>query len=201
MVDTTPTKKKKPNCCQAKVWELIYNGHIDADRIFKHIREAKHGCYKAFVKWHNGLNPNEEHKGPHTHVALILRDKPKIRNSIKYFTIPPHKPKVGEVGPTLEPVVPKLQAPIGRASNKSVLGKMTMYVEYLVDGHDNGTIKDSWGFKYDYELLSCTTTVGKVLLYFSRGLTWGDIWAQSTWDERGALAKSKKSALSAWREH
>lgn len=177
-------KKSSDGTCQARSWEIVFDCHIKGDLILDQIRQKTYGLYKGFVKWHNI-------GGPHTHVGVMLREKPKIRNSIKYFTV-----NVGDLGD----ISPKLQKPLGKG-NTSPLKKLATYVEYLTDGHDNGHFEDTWNYKFDYELDRIKTTVGRVLCLFQRGQTWEEIWIAASWDERAELAKNKKAALSAWREH
>lgn len=172
---------KIKNTIQSKILEIIYNEHIDGKIILEQLKNKKYGVYKAFVKWHmNGTN--------HTHVAVILRDKPKLSittNSHKaYFII-----KVGEVGDKIVKIIPHLVKPIG-IGNTSPMKKMATYLDYLTDGHDNDHFKDTWNYKLDYELLKTKSVIGKCTLLMSRGQTIEQIYKDADWDFRADISIS-----------
>lgn len=167
---------------QGKALEVVFNDHHDGDAILAHYRTLTYGLYKGFVKWH------KEGK-PHTHVGLILRDKPDISDVYSYFT-------VNIDGVELKPNLVKR---LGKGNGKP-LNKLSKYVSYLTDGHDNGTYKDTWNYKYDHEVDICSTVVGRALCCMARGDTYEDMFKAASWDERGELAAAKKKILSAWRE-
>lgn len=151
----------------AKAVEAIYPGHVDAERIFSHFRSATHGLYKAFVKWHNG----DKDTPPHTHVGLILHEKPHLlmkgHEHRKYFDLP----KVGDVGDISSTQVQAL----GKG-NSSTVKKLTRYVRYLTDGHDNGRWKDTWNYKFDYRIESAKDWTVKAFVYMKRGKTFSQVF-------------------------
>lgn len=151
-----------------------------------HIAKQTFGIYKAFVKWHRK-------DGDHTHVAVILREKPKLRHPYEYFTL-----KVGDLGDKTE-LKPSLVKPLGKGNSKPIK-KLSKYVAYLVDGHDNGQYEDTWNYKYDHELINCATTVGRALCLMSRDYTYEQIYKDACWDERAKLSDKRKNILSAWRQ-
>lgn len=166
---------------QSKAVEVIFDGHIPGNVLIDTYTKLKFGVYKMFVKWHTD-------KKPHTHVGLVLREKPKltVTQLYNYF-------KVGEVEP-------KNVAPLGKG-NTAPLKKLIRYCSYLVDGHDNGRFKDTWNYKFDFELEQCTNQISKTLLLMSRGQDWDSIFMSEDWNGRAALALSKKPILAAWREY
>ena len=167
---------------KARALEVVYEGHLIGRQLLESLRKKKYGVYKAFVKWHNGENGDE----PHTHLAVILREKPE-KLTIKdqahktYFSF-----QVGDVG---DVKVPTLVKPLG-SGNTSPLKKLGVYVSYLVDGHDNGTFKDTWNYKYDYELDRCKND-GRLLCLLSRGLTLDEILGAADWNFRAYYFKNK----------
>lgn len=167
----------------ARAIEVVFNGHLDGDQVLNQIREKQYGLYKAFVKWHK----NDKN---HTHIGLILREKPRLSNPYDYFSI-----KVGEVG-----AKPNLVKALGKGNSKPIK-KLAAYVAYLCDGHDNGTYEDTWNYKYDYELESISDIVGKAMCLMSRGQSFEQIYTEANWDTRAKLALKKKQILSAWRIH
>ena len=168
---------------QAKSIELIFDGHVNAQHILDYIREQTFGLYKGFVKWHIGTPDAIKN---HTHVAIILREKPNILDAYKYFTIP----KVG----TLGSFRPHLVSTLGKGNGKPIK-KLNKYVSYLVDGHDNGTYKDTWNYKYDHELDSCKDIVSHALCLMLRGHTYNEIYKSSNWDIRSKLTLNQKKIL------
>lgn len=197
-------RKKKQLMIKARALEVIYDRHVPGSIILKQLRgktgTCNHGLYKAYVKWHNGTtDEDEEYPEPHTHVGLILRDKPQFdisKNKHKeYFTIK----ILGDDG-IEEQLVPRLVKPLGKG-NKSPLKKLKVYCAYLTDGHDNGRFEDVWNYKYDYELESCGSFSGRVLCLMSRGEAFDDIYHGASWDDRVLLSSQKKKILTAWREY
>lgn len=167
--------KKKKYTLQSKIIEIVYDQHIQGDLILKQLQKKKFGLYKGFVKWHF----NDK---PHTHVAVILRDKPKFnikeKQHKRYFVI-----EVGEVGA----VVPHLVKAIG-IGNTSPMKKMATYLDYLTDGHDNGHFVDTWNYKLDYELLKTKSVIGKCTLLMSRGQSIDEIYKDADWDFRAQIS-------------
>lgn len=153
---------------RAKAVEVIYPGHVNAERIFSHLRSAKYGLYKAFVKWHNG----DKEQPPHTHVGLILRDTPRLDMAghayRKYFDLP-EVVEVVAISPS------EVQA-LGKG-NSSPLKKLARYVRYITDGHDNGRWKDSWNYKYDYRIECAKDWTVKAYIYMQRGKTFDEIFS------------------------
>lgn len=178
---------------RARAIEVVFDEHISGADLIKHYREnIKHGLYKAFVKWHNGNEDDDDEADgeshPHTHVALILREKPRYEfDKLK---------SIFAFGTT----EPKLVNPLGRG-NLSPLKKLTQYVKYLTDGHDNGHFNDSWHYKFDYELESCKNDA-KILVLLSRGKTIREIINESDWNFRAYYMKNKAvldKMVSNWR--
>lgn len=163
---------------QARAVEVVFDGHLNGDEILLHYKKTiRYGLYKGFVKWHNGNEDDDEDVAAHTHVALILREKPKIDyKKLRSFF------KVGEVEP-------KLVNPMGKG-NSSPLTKLGVYVSYLTDGHDNGLYEDTWNYKYDHELDLCKND-GKILCLLGRGLTLKQIINQGDWNFRAYCMKHK----------
>lgn len=180
--------KVQKNKIKAQALEVIFDTHLDGKELLKELRKKKWGVYKAFVKLHDG---DEDLPRPHTHLAVILGAKPEnltISDNAhkRYFMF--------------QGITPLLVKPLGKG-NTSPLKKLKRYVDYLVDGHDNGTFKDTWNYKYDHELLACKGTVSKGLLLLSRGQTFDQIYTLANWNFRADLALSKKKILLAYREH
>lgn len=162
--ERSKTKNNRIKHFQAKAIELVYDTHVNFNTIIEGLKQKKYGVYKAFAKYH--INDKN-----HTHIAVILREKPKIPfDKLKLHF------KVGEVGPDMVQALGK--------GNTSPMKKMKAYVDYLTDGHDNGRFKDTFNYKYDYELTS-TTKQGQVLVLLSRGLTREEIINQGDWAFRG----------------
>lgn len=153
---------KSDNRLCAQAIEIIFAGHIPGDEILKYYRsQSKNfGLYKGFVKWHHG-DPTEEEEKPHTHVAIVLLEKPQIPwdKRLEFF-------KVSVVGVNH---LPSTVQPLGKGNNSTVK-KLNRYVTYLVDGHDNGKYKDTWNYKYDHEL-ETSKTDGKIIILLNRGWT------------------------------
>lgn len=178
---------------RARVIEVVFDCHIRGDLVLKHYRKnLRQGLYKGFVKWHMGDTDDdgEEHQGAHTHVAIILREKPKfdLKKLKDIF-------KVGEVRPTLV-------NPIGKG-NTSPLKKLAQYVGYLVDGHDNGLYTDTWNYKYDHELMGLKND-GKIMCLLSRGKTIREIIDEGDWDFKAYCMKQKDQIdkmLNNWRKY
>lgn len=179
-VDELLAKDRDRKRFQARAVEIIYNGHIEAEKIFTMLRALKVGLYAAFVKWHNGItNPltDKTAVGRHTHVGVVLREKPRWNfDALKSVF------QVGEVGPNLVNRLGK--------GNRSPLKKLKNYVGYLTDGHDNCRFKDSWNYKFDYELNS-TNLDGKLLCQLARGLLFENIIEKSDWTTRAYVMKHK----------
>lgn len=196
-VESSDSHSEKKFRTQAKALEVVYKGHISGTNILSQIRGFTYGLYKGFVKWHTGVTDDDEGsedsenlEGPHTHVGLILREKPDLKDAYNYFTL-----KVeGSEG-----IRPTLVSPLGKGNAKP-LKKLSNYVAYLCDGHDNGTYDDTWNYKYDHELVSCKSVVAKALCLMSRGATFEEMYKSGSWDLRADLAANKKKILSAWRE-
>lgn len=154
---------------RSKVVEIIFNGHINFDDILSAYSVRNDGVYALFVKWHiNGKN--------HTHIGLIVRSrdpqKIEFQNLKKSFEV--------------AGVEPNLVAPISK-NNQSVKTKLGRYVSYLTDGHDNGKFKDSWNFKFDWEIEQCKTNIGKIMVLHDRGLNWKQIVRFGNRDWEGDL--------------
>lgn len=166
---------------RAKAIELVYTGHIDGQMIIDSLKDNKYGIYKCFVKQHTGICRGKPDKAPHTHVGIILREKPSIHweNRKEFF-------KVGQVG---HESIPNLVEPLGKG-NTSPLKKLDNYVSYMCDGHDNGRYKDTWNYKYDHELSKCNKDA-RVLLLLSRGNTLRQIIDDSDWNFRAYIFKNK----------
>lgn len=177
---TGTVKKQKVNRLQARGIELIFDGHLNGEVILEQFRKVPHGLYKAFVKWHHG-KPDTDLPNPHTHVALILRDKPQIPwdDRFDYF-------KVEVLGVQ---TVPRLCQPLGKGNAKP-LKKMATYVSYLVDGHDNGHYEDTWNYKYDHELIDLKPD-GKILCLLSRGKDLRTIIEEGDWTFKAYCFKHK----------
>lgn len=170
------SKAKETSRFQTRSIEIIFNQHIDGDEILTCYKENQYGLYKGFVKWHHGT-PEDDHKGPHTHVAIILREKPKIcYKKLKEFF------KVGEVRPTLV-------NPMGKG-NTSPLKKLNNYVSYLCDGHDNGHYTDSWNYKYDHEIEGLKND-GLILCLLERGKTLREIVEAGDYNFKAYVFKHK----------
>lgn len=168
---------------QARALEVVYEGHVDGEIILEQLRKRTYGLYKAFVKWH---------KEPvnHTHVALILRDKPKLRiaqprdenvvsphkhyfrvyNKIPVNTLPEGVPPASYVESFVPPIYPHLVTALGSGNGK-LMKKFTNYIAYLTDGHDNGFFEDTWNYKWDHEYCFETTLHDKVFCLYRRGMT------------------------------
>lgn len=176
---------------QARALELIYDGHIPGNIILKQLCKKTYGLHKGFVKWHNGENgiidsdEEEDHVGPHTHVSLILRGKPKLRmegkHHLRYFGIrlaPKSKHLLPEVDAIIDQydntlTLPKLVAPLGKG-NSAPMKKFTTYIDYLTDGHDNGFFEDTWNYKWDHEYEIMKTPQEKVFVKYCRGMSIND---------------------------
>ena len=165
---------------QARALEVVYKGHIIGERILGALQKKTYGLYKAFVKWHSN-----DHA--HTHVGLILREKPKLRDAYGYFTV-----KIAD-----EDVRPTLVASLGKGHGKP-LKKLAKYVGYLTDGHDNGNYKDTWNYKYDHELDSCKTVQVRVLCLMTRGQTFDDVYKSASWDDKYEMSLCQKKIYSAY---
>lgn len=169
---------------RSRALEVVYRGHLGLEAVLDSLRQARYGVYKAFIKWH-------EKPEAHTHVGLILRDKPDLAVATgahkSYFS-------VGGVQPTLV-------KPLGKG-NRNPTKKLSTYVSYLTDGHDNGNMKDTASYKYDHEISSCGKDVAaQILVHLTRDLTWDTIYQQADWKTRLFMADKKKALLNAYREY
>lgn len=183
---------QKQNELRARGIEVIFNGHIDYELIIKSYQTLKFGLYGLFVKWHNGPDGNTFH----THCAVGLRDKPSIPwESRKEFF------RVGQVRPELVQPIGNKASSVQTGNNMSLKKKMITYCKYLTNGHDNGTFEDSWNYKFDYELMSCKTVLGRALLKMIRGITFECLVKSAPWDEKPKLLKCKKQVLENFREY
>lgn len=164
---TSISNKQTRKQFQARAIEIVFNGHILYTDILETYRKLKYGLYKMFVKHHK--DPKD-----HTHIGLILREKPKIEYSklLTYF-------KLGEVG-----LIPTLVQPLGKG-NTNPIKKLVTYVDYLTDGHDNGKFEDSWNYKFDHELSKNKTKQGIVITLLTRGYTREQIIEQGDNDFKG----------------
>lgn len=165
---------KKDNRFQSRAIEVVFDDHLDGQEIINAYLDLGPGLYKCFVKRHNG--PDDAPR-PHTHVGLILRDKPKIAypKLKNYF-------KVGDLEPTLV-------NPLGKG-NTSPLKKLSTYVSYLTDGHDNGHFEETWNYKFDFELVDLKSD-GRILCLLGRGLTIKQIIDEGSWDFKAYCMKHK----------
>lgn len=178
--------RKTDNRFQARAIEIVFDEHLDGNVIIEHYTKTlTAGLYKCFVKWHTGTEGSDT--SSHTHVGLILREKPKFEYHLLKTIF-----KVGEVEP-------HLVNPIGKG-NSSPIKKLTKYCAYCCDGHDNGRFNDYWHYKFDYEYDSQESTVGKVLCLLSRGSNYNDIYTSSAWDFRADMTKNRKAIITAWNE-
>lgn len=171
--------KKEDKRFQARATELVYNGHLQADDIFRMLKKQQYGLHSGFVKWHNGNteDDDDEEVGEHTHVGFIFRQKPKIAyDKLKDFF------KVGEVRP-------KLHEALGKG-NSSPKKKLIVYAEYCTNGHDNGSFKDFFHHKFDLELEQCDRD-GAILLLLNRGLTFRQIVTEASWKDKAYYMKQK----------
>lgn len=165
---------------QAKAVEIVFDGHIDGQALLAHYR-ATFGLYCGFVKWHTN-------DGNHTHVALVLLKKPCIdMHRVKTFF-------------GFEGILPKLHEPLGRG-NTAPKKKMARYVAYLTDGHDNGQFYQTWNWKYDFELMSCSNIVSKCLLRYTRGESINSQYGCASWDDRVDMCAKQKDILRAIRHY
>lgn len=203
------SKSKKTQVeISAKALEVIYPKHIDGKKLLRHLRDQKWGIYKAFVKWHNGDEDDEEDYADvtsrpegvasseaHTHVGLILRNKPsnlKIETGAhkKYFEF--------------EGVLPTLVAPLKKpGGNCQPIKKLMTYVSYLCDGHDNGRFKDTWNYKWDHELETCNKDA-RFLCLVMRGKRLKSILAEADWNTRAYYSKNKNvidKMINNWKRH
>lgn len=176
---------------QNRVYELIfkypkkYNKEtvkIDLENLIKTYTKNLY-LYKAFVKLHF-------ENGGHLHLMIYLgKEKPKYKWSelLKKFSF-------GDL--ELDKVnISKLSQ-----STRNEKKFMTM-VKYVTDGHDNGTFKDTLGWKCDPELELEKDVEGKALLFLSRGETWNDIIQKFSWSDRYKLINNKTKIISAFREY
>lgn len=180
-------KAKEDKRFQARAIEIVFDEHIDGKLILDTYKQnLKVGLYCGFVKWHNGT---EDEPNEHTHVAIVTREKPKweFHKLKKIF-------KVGEVEP-------HLVNPIGKG-NGSPKKKLTIYCNYMTDGHDNGHFEDTWNYKFDLELESCKPD-GRILCLLGRGKSIKEIVQDGDWDFRAYVMKNKSSVdkmVNNWRK-
>lgn len=165
------TKIPRKDCrFQARAVEIVFDVLIDGDLILETYKKLKQGLYKGFVKHHKIPNG-------HTHVGIILREKPKYDyKKLKQIF------KVGEVEPTLV-------NPIGKG-NSSPLKKLVKYGRYLTDGHDNGRFEDTWNYKFDLELMGLKKD-SYILCKLSRRVTMRQLISESDWELKAYYFKNK----------
>lgn len=206
---------QKKHKMQAKALEIIYDTHIDGKIILDQIRKKTHGVHKAFIKWH--VNQDGDGEGNHTHLAVILRDKPQFlmdTNQHKnYFgiCIESRSSRSSEANPepvgvenTLNPttltIYPRLVAPLGKGNSRPIR-KLCTYVDYLVDGHDNGHYEQTWNYKYDHELLACETFAIKTFLRMKRGESYNEIYCNANINDEYKLLEQKRKIMNIWNQY
>lgn len=153
---------------RSKVVEIIFEGHVEFKLIYQAYRIRNDGVYALFVKWHNTQNGLPH---PHTHVGLIVRSKDPSK--IEFTQLKKSFQVAG--------VLPTLVQPISK-NNQNVKKKLSQYVSYLVNGHDNGKYKDTWNHNYDHEIENLKTNAGKIIVHYKRGLQWKEITSKGDAD-------------------
>lgn len=126
MVDTVEKKFRLTSL----VAFVVYDGLLNRDELIIWARQL--GIQKCFIKWHK--SPKD-----HTHLIILLIDKPDYKDAYKKFTFQGVRPNLVDRGKG--------------AKQLSCAKKFTNAVTYLCDGHDNGRYQDTTNYKYDHELL------------------------------------------------